>query len=62
MATKTYSCKDCGREIVLDAVMPAPECCGQTMEQSQLDPCTTPSAMEAKRTNIADDACDDGVK
>ncbi|MGO8694878.1 MAG: hypothetical protein ACLQMF_14545 [Rectinemataceae bacterium] len=62
MATKTYRCKDCGSEVIVDERSGAPDCCGQTMEQLPLEPCTSPSAAEARRTNIIDDACDDGVR
>lgn len=31
-------------------------------EQEKLEPCVTPPSPEAKRTDRAEDACDDGVK
>ncbi len=32
------------------------------LEQEKLEPCDTPLSPEAKRTDKAEDACDDGVK
>ncbi len=61
MAKKSYRCKDCGKEVTVDARAAAPECCGDTMQQLPLDPCTHAQAAEAARTSMIDDACDDGV-
>lgn len=62
MDNKTYRCKDCGNEVVVDARAAIPECCGQLMEQLPLDPCTHPHVAEAARPGSTDDACDDGVR
>ncbi|HET7838935.1 MAG TPA: hypothetical protein VFL04_04205 [Rectinemataceae bacterium] len=61
MATKNYRCKDCGKEVTVEARAAVPECCGEKMQQLPLDPCTHPNVAEAARPGVIDEACDDGV-
>lgn len=55
---KTYECKKCGKEVVQDSVMKAPDCCGATMNEIPLEACRH-AGPEAARFSDADKPCED---
>ncbi|HID74045.1 MAG TPA: hypothetical protein EYP43_03225 [Thermoplasmata archaeon] len=56
---REYECVGCGRRVVAPAD-DTPECCGRSMSQLALEPCTVaPADAEQSRPMDAEDACDD---
>ncbi len=62
MAKKAYQCKDCGKEVIVEASGSVPECHGHPMREIDLDACAKPHNFESARFGDDDAACDDGVK
>ncbi len=54
----TYRCEDCGKEVVQDSALPAPDCCGDTMAQLPMEACMEPGP-EATHRLGGDEPCED---
>jgi hypothetical protein len=57
---KAYRCEICKGEALAPTDGPAPECCGQEMQNIPLDQCTLSTTAEHARFDQDDGPCDDG--